>query len=36
LKRTISIIKRRAGQHDESLHELRLGPVGIGIGKKRT
>jgi circadian clock protein KaiC len=36
LKRTLSIFKRRAGQHDENLHDLRIGPVGVGIGRRRV
>ena len=33
VRQAISVVKKRGGQHERTIRELRLGPVGINVGK---
>jgi circadian clock protein KaiC len=33
LRRAISVVKKRSGQHESTLRELRMGPEGLWVGE---
>jgi len=33
VRQAISVVKKRGGQHERAIRELRLGPAGIHVGK---
>jgi circadian clock protein KaiC len=36
MKKAISVVKKRTGMHEHTIRELRLGPVGLDVGKPLT
>ena len=36
VRRALSVLKRRSGRHAHTIHELSLGPHGIGVGEPLT